>query len=273
MKAVFKTGTAVALLLASGCITTPRSRQVTDIYRDGGDGTRLAASVERESVQQFRYHLPLFSYLLVWFPSLCFCDGWEIRCKEGVVYRWKGDEESVREEREVLIETTKTVFPLMATLDMVQWQEVLLHYVLTEIDASLARSCEDVPEACIQGISDCIGEDFPSATAESGWFQHALSAQPLAVGRVGQPNTRDAEEMAQAQVHSNDKVVGPIRTSTTASVASPPFVDPNATFNVRIVRRFTAAKSGRLLGTVDERYVLRSGKKAAEQGVCLTLVK
>lgn len=47
----------LVLTLVSGCITTPRSRQVTDLYRDAGDGLRLTASVKQESAQQFRYRL------------------------------------------------------------------------------------------------------------------------------------------------------------------------------------------------------------------------
>jgi hypothetical protein len=95
---------------------------------------------------------------------------------------------------------------------------------------------------------------------------------PYTVGRVDLPTAQEVEVVPRLQVYSRSQGVGPSTTTMTKDIGSVPFMDRNATFTVRIIRRFTAAKSGKLIGTVDESYVLCSAKMT-DKRVCLTLLK
>ncbi len=243
MKAVFKTGGAVALLLASGCITTPRSRQVTDIYRDGGDGTRLAASVERESVQQFRYRLSPRSFVVFWHPLLWNGDKWDIRRKETLLYRRGSGDAAIREEREVCIRAEKSFFMWPNTSEMIRRQDEIYRYVLSEMDRARQRVGAELAVPVLCGVVEfCEKMEF---------------GQKLLVRENG---LGEAQERADGEV-----VISLLRglPYTVAPTDKPlmsgnPLIDPWTTFNVRVFRCFTSAKSGEKLGTTDDVYVLKT---------------
>ena len=269
------------LTLAAGCVTTPKERRVTTIYRDAGDGLRLAASVEQESAQQLGYRLLPLSYLLFWFPPLCFGTEWEIRRKENLVYRRGDAEDVIREEREVRIEATKTFFPWLATPDLIRLQEVIFRHMIVTVNEARRNAagtvaqevlCEDVLRACEPRVKTGPGGESRGDAAEDEALVRMLSQLPYTVERAD----LFAAQASAAVSHTLVQVSGPWGyriTTTTTTVSGPmPFVDPNATFNVRIVRRFTAAKSGKLLGTVDDTYVLHTDQKRGD-GVRQTLMK
>ena len=271
----------LVLTVVSGCFTTPKERCVTDIYRDAGDGLSLAVSVEKESAQQFGYHLLPYSYLLFWFPPLCFGNEWEIRRKENLVYRLGDAKDVVREEREVLIEATKTLFPWLATLDMVEQQEAIFRNVLTTVDDARRNAagtvaqgvlCEDVLRACEQRATADLGGDALGTAAEGEPLVRTLARLPYTVERTDRPASRGSAVEPHTQVQVSGMGGYRITTTTTTLIRSMQLEGRNSTCKVRVVRRFTAAKSGKLLGTVDDTYVLHL-EQVSGDGVCQTLLK
>ena len=278
----------LVLTLTAGCVTTPKEHRVTEIFRDAGEGLRLAVSVEKESAQQFRYHLLPLSYFLFWYPPLCLCDEWKIRRKESLVYRRGDAEDVVREEREVLVEATKTIFPWMVTQEMVSRQEAIFRYVLTEVDDARRNVMgkvgqevlwDDALKACEQHLKADLGGEALGAAAKAGLvgaedeaLVRSLSKLPYTVERTVLPTTEGSAVVICTHVQVNGTGECQITTTTVTVRGSMPLVDPNAIFKVRVVRRFTAAKSGKLLGTVDDTYVLQS-EQVSGDGVCQTLMK
>lgn len=284
MKGVLRAG--AALLLAAGCVTTPRTRQVTDIYRDTGESLRLTASVEQESAQQFRYSLAASSLFFFWHPLLWHGKEWNIRHKEALVYRRVGGEEVVREEREVLVRAENSGFLWGNTPDMIRRQDEIYRYVLTRIDrarrkpgeaADVAVLCEGIEEVCAEtGIrGDGLGEAWERALADADGAALAgkLARLPYTVAPAELPIASGGSATVTV-THVQPTGAGGYRTTTTTVTVGGggmPLVNPFSTFNVRVFRCFTDAKSGRELGTTDDVYVLKT-EVIFGDGVCQTLM-
>jgi len=287
------TNVLLVLVFAAGCsTTTPKERRVTEIYRDAGDGFQLAVSVEKESAQQLRYHLNSFanpSMVMLLGPLFSMGgDEWEILRKENLVYRWADAAEIIREEREILVEADKSRFGWARTLDMIRLQEVLYRYVITQIDQARREASdavdqdvlfEDILKACEERAkADTDGESL-DAEAEgelvdgnSEALVQLLSKMPYTVEKTDLPTIQYATTVTFTSVQVNGSGGYQSTTYTVNSSGSMPLVNPKSNFKVRIVRRFTAAKSGRLLGTVDDTYRLKF-EKVMGDGVNQTLIK
>lgn len=270
----------LVLMFAAGCITTPKECRVTKIYRDAGDGLRLAAGVEEESAQQFRYHLSPISYFFLFYPPLCFGNEWEIRRKEALVYRRADADDGIREERQILVEATESTFMWIATADMIRLQAAIYQYVMTTVDEARRDVMgkvdqevlwEDALKACEQHAKAGLGgEATDGATDEA--LVRTLSQLPYSVEPTALPTTEGSTVVTYTCVQANGTGGCQITTVTVTASGSMPLINPGSNFKVRVVRRFTSAKSGKFLGSVDDTYVLKS-EKVWGDGVCQTLIK
>jgi hypothetical protein len=240
--------------------------------------------LEQESVQQFRYRLSATSLIVFWHPLLWHGKEWDIRHKEALVYRQGGGGEVLREEREVTVRAENAGFLWANTSEMIRRQDEIYRYVLTQIDrsrqkpgeaADAAVLCDGIEVVCADTAiwGDDLGEAEERALSDADGEALAgkLARLPYTVAPAELPITSGGSATVTV-THVQPTGAGGYRTTTTTVTTGgggAPLVNPAATFNVRVFRCFSDAKSGRKLGTTDDVYVLKTELMTGD-GVCLT---
>ena len=267
----------LVLMFSAGCITTPKECRVTKIYRDAGNGLRLAASVEMESTQQLQYRLSSGSFFFLY---LCFGKEWDILRNEALIYRRTDADAGIREERQILVEATKSPFLWMTTANMIQMQEAIFNYVMTTVDEARREvkgkvDQEVLWDGALKAYEQHAKAELGGATLDGAADEalvRTLSELPYTVAHTDLPTTEGSAVVTYTCMQVNDTGGCQITTTTVTTSGPMPFVNSGADFKIRVVRRFTSAKSGKFLGSVDDTYVLKS-KKVWGDGVCQTLIK